>query len=67
MLDAGIRAVQSTPLVGKSGEVWGMLSTHYRTVTQPGKKDLRLIDYFAGWAAEILEAKHWAAQPDCRS
>lgn len=66
MLDAGIRTVQSTPLVGKSGDP-GMLSTHYRTVTQPGKKDLRLTDYFAGWAAEILEAEHCAAHPDCRS
>lgn len=64
MLDAGIRAVQSTPLIGKSGDVWGMLTTHYRTVTEPRKKDLRLIDYFAGWAAEILEAEHCAAHPD---
>lgn len=67
MLDAGIRAVQSTPLIGKSGDVWGMLSTHYRTVTEPGKKDLLLIDYFAGWAAEIFEAEHYAAHPDARS
>lgn len=67
MLDAAIRAVQSTPLMEKSGDIWGMLSTYYRTVTQPGKKDLRLIDYFAGWAAEILEAEHRAAHPDCRS
>lgn len=67
MLDAGIRAVQSTPLIGKSGDVWGMLSTHYRRVTEPGKKDLGLIDYFAGWAAEILEVEHYAAHPDARS
>ena len=67
MLDAGIRAVQSTPLIGKSGDVWGMLSTHYRTVAEPGKKDLLLIDYFAGWAAEIFEAEHYAAHPDARS
>jgi GAF domain-containing protein len=67
MLDAGIRAVQSTPLKGKSGDIWGILSTHYRTVTRPGKKDLRLIDYFAGWAAEIFEAEHRAAHPDGRS
>jgi hypothetical protein len=64
MLDAGIRAVQSTPLVGESGDVWGLLSTHYRIVTEPRKKDLRLIDYFAGWAAEILEAEHRAAHQD---
>lgn len=67
MLDAGIRAFQSTPLIGKSGDVWGMLSTHYRRVTEPGKKDLLLIDYFAGWAAEILEAEHYAARSDARS
>ena len=56
MLDAGVRAVQSTPLIAKSGRIWGMLSTHYRNVNHPGLKDLRLIDYFADWAAEILEA-----------
>ena len=67
MLDAGIRSVQSTPLIGKSAGIWGTLSTHYRTVTQPGKKDLHLIDYFAGWAAEILEAEHCAAHPEARS
>src|SRR2546429_396155 len=38
-----------------------MLSTRNRTVTQPGKKDLRLIDYFAPWAADILEAEYHAA------
>ena len=67
VLDAGIRAVQSTPLMGKSGDVCGILSTHYRNVTQPGKKDLHLIDYFAGWAAETLEAEHCAAHSDARS
>ncbi|PYT98525.1 MAG: hypothetical protein DMG38_15420 [Acidobacteria bacterium] len=69
MLDAGVRAVQSTPLIGKSGHIWGMLSTHYRKVRQPGKKDLRLIDYFAAWAADILEAEYHAAhrRPDSAS
>jgi hypothetical protein len=33
MLDAGVRAVQSTSFIGKLGHIWGMLSTHYRTVT----------------------------------
>lgn len=63
MLDADIRALQSTPLIGKSGRIWGMLSTHYRTVTQPSKKDLRIIDYFAVWAADILEVEYRAAPP----
>lgn len=61
MLDAGVRAVQSTPIVGKSGRVWGMLSTHSRTPDYPGKKDLPLIDYLAEWAAGILAADGRAA------
>jgi hypothetical protein len=63
MLDAGVRAVQSTPMISKWGHIWGMLSTHYRTVTRPAKKDLRLIDYFADWAAHILEAEYRSAHP----
>lgn len=61
MLDAGIRSVQSTPLIGESGRIWGMLSTHYRSVNHPGQKELHLVDYFAAWAADILEAEHHAA------
>jgi GAF domain len=61
MLDGGVRAVQSTSFIGKLGHIWGMLSTHYRTVTQPAKKDLCLIDYLAAWAADILEAEYRAA------
>src|SRR5262249_49896496 len=30
LLRAGIRAVQSTPLIGSSGRVYGILSTHFR-------------------------------------
>lgn len=63
MLDAGARAVQSTPIVGKSGRVWGMLSTHYRNVNEPRKRDLRLIDYLADRAAEILEEECRAEHP----
>jgi len=63
MLDAGVRSVQSTPLVGKSGRIWGMLSTHYRTLRRPRKGDLQLIDYLADWAAALLEAQGSAAHP----
>ena len=65
LLDAGVPAVQSTPLIGKSGQIWGTLSTHYRTVYRPSKKELRLLDYLAEWAAEILEAEYYAAHPGC--
>lgn len=55
LLDAGVRSVQSTPLVARSGRIWGILSTHYRNVNSPGRRDLHLIDYFADWAADILD------------
>lgn len=55
LLDAGVRSVQSTPLIAKSGRIWGMLSTHYRNVNLPGQRDLRIIDYLADWAAEVLD------------
>ena len=64
LLDAGVRAVQSTPVVGRSGRFWGVLSTHYRNVYQPTPKDLQLIDYYANWAAALLEADNRAANLD---
>lgn len=67
MLDAGVRAVQSTPIIGSSGRVWGMLSTHSRTINYPEKKDLPLIDYLADWAAGILEADACAANSRTKS
>jgi signal transduction histidine kinase len=52
---AGVRAVQSTPLIGRGGEPIGMLSTHYRQPTRPSDGSLRLIDLLARQAADILE------------
>ncbi|HET6412852.1 MAG TPA: GAF domain-containing protein [Anaeromyxobacter sp.] len=54
-LRAGIRAVQSTPLVGSSGELVGMISTHYRTPGRPDDRDLRLLDLLARQAADMIE------------
>jgi len=59
LLDAGVRSVQSTPIVSKSGTVLGMLSTHYRTVKTFAEKDLQLIYHFACEAAAIIEWQHW--------
>ena len=47
MLQAEARAVQSTPLVTRSGEMIGMLSTHYRHPHRPSDRDLRLLDILA--------------------
>jgi GAF domain-containing protein len=30
LIEAGIRAVKSTPLIGRAGQVIGMVSVHYR-------------------------------------
>ncbi|HET9948028.1 MAG TPA: ATP-binding protein, partial [Longimicrobiales bacterium] len=52
---AGVRALQSTPLVSRSGELLGMISTHWRTVHEPSARDLRLLDVVARQAADLLE------------
>lgn len=55
MLAAGVRAVQSTPLVGRSGYLLGVLSTYYRSSRLPDERDLQLMDLLAGQAADIIE------------
>ena len=60
LLDAGVRSVQSTPIVTKLGTVLGMLSTHYRTLRAFAERDLQLIDHFACKAAAIIE---WQQAP----
>ena len=44
MLDADARACQSTPLLGASGEVIGMLSTHYDKPYRPSPEELSTLD-----------------------
>jgi GAF domain-containing protein len=39
-LRAGVRAVQSTPLLSRSGQMLGMFSTHYRTRRRPNERAL---------------------------
>jgi signal transduction histidine kinase len=53
----GIRAVQSTPLVSRSGQLLGMLSTHWREPHQPSERDLRLLDILVRQAADLVERK----------
>ena len=54
---AGFRAVQSTPLLNRSGEFLGMLSTHFRRPHRPLPRDLRFTDLCANHAAEIIDRK----------
>jgi PAS domain S-box-containing protein len=54
-LRAGVRAVQSTPLVGSSGDLVGMISTHYRTSRRPDERDLQLLDVLARQTVDTIE------------
>jgi len=52
---AGVRAVQSTPLVSRSGSFLGMFSTHYKVPHRPSDRELRLLDLLARHAADFIE------------
>lgn len=54
---SGIRAVQTTPLVSRSGRVVGMISTHWREPHQPEERDLRMLDVLARQAADLIERR----------
>ena len=58
LLEAGIRAVQSTPLVTSGGCIVGMISTHYRVPTRPTREQLRLLDKLAEITAEFIRDPH---------
>jgi PAS domain S-box-containing protein len=52
---AGYRAVQSTPLVSRRGDLIGMLSTHFRHPHLPTDRELRMLDLYARQAADVIE------------
>lgn len=58
---AGIRSVQSTPLLSRSGAPLGMLSLHWRARTHPSARALRHLDLLARQAADILEQQRTLA------
>jgi PAS domain S-box-containing protein len=61
---AGYRGVQSTPIMSRSGELLGVLSTHFRDPQRPSERALRMIDLYARQAAEVLE--HMGVEPSRR-
>lgn len=54
-LKAGVRAVQSTPIVSRAGKVLGMFSTHFKRPHTPDEHALKLLDLLARQAADIVE------------
>ena len=57
LLAAGIRAAQTTPLMSRSGELVGMITTHWKNPHVPSERDLRLLDILARLAADLIERK----------
>jgi PAS domain-containing protein len=52
---SNIRAVQSTPLISRTGQLLGMISTHWREPHQPTERALRRLDVLARQAADLVE------------
>ena len=55
LLDAGVRAVQSTPLLTSSGELLGVISTHFARPRRFETHDMRWMDLLAQQAADYLQ------------
>jgi PAS domain S-box-containing protein len=53
--EAGVRAVQSTPLVNRTGVLLGILTTQWATPYCPSEHDLWRIDLLARQAADLIE------------
>ena len=53
--DVGFRAVHSTPLIARDGDVLGVLTVHYREVRHPSEREQHLIDVCARQAVDLIE------------
>jgi signal transduction histidine kinase len=51
---AGVHAVQSTPLLARSGQFIGMLSTHFRTPHVFDEAEFRWLDLLARQASDLI-------------
>ena len=54
-LDAGIRAIQTLPLISRSGALLGMVSTHWRDPHEPSATEVRALYVLARLAADLIE------------
>ncbi|HKQ61926.1 MAG TPA: ATP-binding protein [Candidatus Polarisedimenticolaceae bacterium] len=57
LLEAGVRAVQATPLVDSSDRLLGILSTHYAEPHRFSASEMRRMDLLARQGAEFLERR----------
>ena len=61
-VEAGYRSAQSTPLMARSGQPIGMISTHWRKHHQPNERELRFLDLLARQAADLIEQRQITAE-----
>jgi signal transduction histidine kinase len=61
---ADVRAMQSTPVISRSGRPLGMVSTHYRRPHAPVERVLRLMDLLAQQFADIIDRAEAEAERD---
>ena len=57
LINAGVRAVVSTPLLSSNGTLMGIISTHYADPHRPTDREVHLIEVLARQAADYLERK----------
>ena len=57
VLQSGLRAAWSTPIMSQDGKVLGTFCTYYREVRQPVTNEIQLIDYASRIAAIAIERK----------
>ena len=62
MLEAGVLACQSTPILSPSLDVTGVLSTHFRAPHTCSKEDLALIDLLAKQAGLLIRGSEVSRQ-----
>lgn len=62
-LQTGIRACQTTPLIGRGHDIVGMISTHWRTPHQPSERDFHLFDTLAAQAADLIDSCSGRTEP----
>jgi len=55
LLEADVRAVQSTPLLSREGKVLGIISTHFDHPHRPSENELHFLDILARQASNALE------------
>jgi PAS domain S-box-containing protein len=62
LLDAGVRAVQSSPLFSRSGVLVGMLNTHYNAPHQLERRESQMLDLLVRQAADLIERNRAVAE-----